>query len=216
MLWWILACGGEGASDAHLYQQGLQSGDCGSIREVDYRDDCFLMTASKRPDDPCGGIQTERMRDDCWFQTAEKRRDAGLCAKAGSFREDCALHLLSSSFGTSVIKGTRPGEHEEAIEKKIVEAGLEITDPRPWSAYYRWVLGGIRPLDRSLCRAVSDPMRQEACLKTGVAAYNDLLNYARDTHVFPCPKGSPLPKLLQYAPDPELDALIAGRTDLCP
>lgn len=216
MLWWILACGGETTSDAHLYQQGLQTGDCSSIAEVDYRDDCFLVTAAKRPDNPCGAIQSERLRSECWFQVAEQRRDASLCARAGEFREDCALHLLSSSFGKSVVKGTRPGEREGEIEKKIQEAGMEITDPRPWSAYYRWVLGGIRPLDRALCRAVTDPMRQEACLNTGLAAYNDLLNYARDTKAFPCPKGSPLPKLLQYAPDPELDALIAGRTDLCP
>jgi hypothetical protein len=174
------------------------------------------MTASKRPEDPCGGIQSERLRGECWFQVAEKGRDASLCKKAGEFREDCALHLLSSSFGTLVVKGTRPGEQEDKIEVKIKEAGLDPTDPRPWSAYYRWVLGGRRPLDRSLCRVVTDPMRQEACLQTGIAAYNDLLNYARDTQTFPCPKGSPLPKLLLYAPDPELDALIAGRTDLCP
>lgn len=216
MFWWILACDGVQHSDARLYQQGLRTGDCAEIREVDYRDDCYAATASMRKEDPCGAIQADRMREECWFHVAERTNDPALCVRAGAFRDDCSLHLLSSDFRSWVPVGTLPGQDEERIEEKIREAGMDPEDPRPWSAYYRWLHGGQRPLDRRLCAAVSNPTRQEACYRTGIAHYNDLLNNARDRHIFPCPKGSALPPSLAYTPDPELDALIAGREDLCP
>ena len=132
-----------------------------------------------------------------------------------SFAEDCALHVLSATFATWVPANARPGDDEAEVERRIAASGLSGTDPRPWSAYYRWILGQQQPLDRGSCASAGTAERRDACTHTGVAVYNDLLNYARDRHTYPC-DGGDLPAALQTAPDPELDALRASRTDLCP
>ena len=101
------------------------------------------------------------------------------------------------------------------MEKKLEGSGLSVDDMRPWSAYYRWVLGQHQPFDRASCSKIAHPMRKEACEKTGLAVYNDLLNNARDRKLIPCPSRAPLPPELVHTPDAELDALIQSREDLC-
>jgi hypothetical protein len=123
--------------------------------------------------------------------------------------------VLSRGFPTWLPRRARPGEHEEEAARRIAAAGLAEDDMRPWSAFYRHVLGSTRPIDRASCDRVTDPARREACRQTGLALYQDLLNMARDRQLYPC-DGGPLPSLLTHTPDPELDALRAGRTDLCP
>ncbi len=201
------------AADRAQFVAGLQTGACETITDPALRDDCHLA-ASKAPAD-CGRIEAEKVRGECWFQIAEKTRDPALCAKATPFVDDCALHVLSQAFPKAIPAGSRPGEHEDAAEALILSSGLAVTDMRPWSAWYRWVLGGMQPLDRAACAGVADPDRREACTHTGVALYQDLLNNARDRGLYPC-DGGPLPPYLQTTPDPELDALRASRTDLCP
>lgn len=200
------------ADDRARYVEGLASGDCAAIRDGALRDDCREATAQAPTD--CEQVGDTTLRGECWFQLAESTADASYCPRAVPFADDCALHVLSRGFATWLPKQVRPGEQEEAAAARIVAAGLAVDDLRPWSAFYRHVLGATRPIDRGACDAVADPARREACKRTGIAMYQDLLNHARDRDLYPC-DGGPLPALLAYAPDPELDAVRAARSDLC-
>jgi hypothetical protein len=226
---WLLGCE-EAPSSIHLYRAGLESGDCGPIPDPWLRDDCYLATASKKSirTNPCDPIVAQELKNECWFVMAEIEKDPALCRKADRFSEDCALHVLSGTLTGLVPKEAMPGDMavEAAWEEQIQKSGMLVSDPRPWSAFYRWVLGQHHPLDRASCSRITEGMRKEACEKTGEALYNDLLNHARDRRLYPCDKvaaGEPpgslksneLPVLLQHTPDPELDALRLSRTDLC-
>lgn len=216
MMLLLLACVGSASGDAAdraRYVAGLASGDCAAIEDPTLRDDCRQATAEAPAD--CEAVVDPTVRGECWFQLAEATSDASYCPRAAPFADDCAMHVLSRGFPTWLPKGVRPGEQEEAAAAHVAAAGLAADDIRPWSAYYRHVLGSTRPLDRAACDAVSDAARREACKRTGVSLYQDLLNHARDRGLYPC-DGAPLPALLAYAPDPELDAVRASRSDLCP
>lgn len=215
-----LLLGGCGAGDeagvASRYAEALRSGRCADAGAPELRDDCRLAHLDAAAAAPCEGFETTRLRDECFFQLAEAREDASLCPKAGAFADDCALHVLSRGFGRGLGAGSRPGEGEEAVAARIVAAGLAADDMRPWSAWYRWVLGGLDPLDRAACEAVADPARREACRNTAVAVFHDRINNARDRRLVDCATGA-LPPLLTHAPDPELDAALRRRwTELCP
>ena len=100
--------------------------------------------------------------------------------------------------------------------------GRAAGDMRPWSAWFRWVLGQQRPLDRGSCLALEGELRQ-ACWNTGRALYQDRLNRARDQGSYPCPaeqsgQRAPLPAALRHGADAELDQLRLEReaADLCP
>lgn len=209
----VVGCG----SDVQRYQAGLRSGDCGGIRDVRLKGDCLLAAAERQAAEPsaeglCAQIVDSTLRGECWFQLAERRDDPALCPQATPFADDCALHLLSRSF--AALKVTQPAEAEAEVEVRIQRTGLALDDMRPWSAWYRHVLGRQQPLDRASCAQVQAPDRQEACRMTGLALYHDRLNFARDRRIYPC-DGGPLPSVLLYTPDPELDAARSSRSDLC-
>ena len=208
---WFLACVDDPVTQ---YRDALRDGRCDAVADDALRDDCWVAMAGEGTGDTCAQVTDTTLRGECWFRLAEARSDAALCPQAVPFAEDCALHVLSRGFATGVPRGLRPGRGEDDAAARIVASGLAVTDMRPWSAWYRWVLGQNHPLDRAACLDVVDPDRREACLHTALALYGDLLNNARDRGTYPC-DGSPLPAVLQYTPDPELDALRAGRTDLC-
>lgn len=208
----LIACASDPGADRARFVAGLASGDCSGIADAALADECREATA-KSPGD-CAAVGNATLRGECWFQLAEATNDASLCPNAVPFADDCALHVLSRELPTWLPKGARPGAHEEEAARRIVAAGLAVDDMRPWSAYYRHVLGGMRPLDRASCDAAPDAARREACARTGLSLYQDLLNMARDRRLYPC-DGGPLPSFLAHAPDPELDALRAARTDLC-
>lgn len=205
-----------GAGAAQRYAEALRTGACAEAGAPELRDDCRLAHLDAAAAEPCAGFETERLRDECFFQLAEARKDAALCPRAGAFADDCALHVLSRGFGAWVGPGTRPGDREEEVAAHIAAAGLAGDDMRPWSAWYRWVLGGLDPLDRAACDAVAEPARREACRATAVAVFHDRLNNARDRRLVDCATGA-LPPLLAHTPDPELDAALRRRwTELCP
>lgn len=207
----LAGCAGAPA-DRQAYLEGLRTGACATIENATWRDDCWIARVEREGVDHCAAVTDPTQRGECVFQLAEKTGDASLCPGAAPFADDCALHVLSRGFAS--LGATLPGAGEAAVSARIAAAGLAPDDPRPWSAWYRWVLGAQRPLDRGTCAAVADPMRREACLRTGVALYQDRLNRARDTGTYPCDGGA-LPPELQHAPDPELDGVRAARTDLC-
>lgn len=197
------ACGPTPAEERAAWREGR----CEGISDARLHDDCLLWKGS------CEGIGAERPRGECWFRVAEASDDVSLCPKAGVFRDQCALHLISGAFMESFPKAA-PGVDEEAVAALVASAGFADDDMRPWSAWYRHALGKP-PLDRGRCDAVADPGRREACRQTGLALYNDRLNQARDRHLYPC-DGGPLPTLLSHVEDPGITSLIAARSDLCP
>jgi hypothetical protein len=201
--------GGCAADEAATYEAALISGACATLKPPKLRDGCALHHLH------CELVEAESIRAECAFRVAERDGDPAGCVAAGGWADDCRLHLWSASFREWSPPSPRPGENETLVAEQLPRFGLAPSDPRPWSAWYRWVHGHTRPLDRSACSAVAEPELAEACRQTALAHYGDMLNVARDRGLYPC-DGGPLPGFLEYRSDPEIDALRAARTDLCP
>lgn len=196
---------------------------CQELRATVLREDCVTAAAEALATDRgeraaalCEALDPGPGRDECHFVVAEGTGDAARCARAGAFADDCRLHRLSVDLPALVPPPQGPGDFEPALAAALGRYGLDPTDPRPWSAAYRHVLDRSLPLDRGRCAAVADPARAEACRHTAVALLHDRLNAARSSRTFPC-DGGPMPALLRYEPDPELDAAVTARRerDLC-
>ncbi len=198
---WILAACGRSDAEATL------EGQCEEIRDNATRNACMATRGS------CDSL-VGAAHDECIFRAAEAAGDAKMCRDAGAFADDCRLHLFSAGFARWAPSDPTAGRDEAMVEPHILDAGLAVDDPRPWSAWYRHVLSARRPIDRAGCTAIPLELRREACLHTGIALYNDLLNMARDKKLYPCDGGA-LPEVLTTTPDPELDAVRAARKDLC-
>lgn len=216
-------CGGlpvDDAADRARYSDALRTGECASVHDVALADDCWIAAASRRPGRSadlatrtalCARVITDRDRGECYFAVAELYGAPQLCPQAVPFADDCALHVVSMRFARASTLT------EEYATTQITTAGLKADDPRPWSAYFREVLGREQPLDRTLCSSQSPPL-QEACRQTGLALFEDRLNQARDHRQFTCVGSKaqpPWPERVAWAPDPELDAVFTARSDLC-
>ncbi len=229
-------CGGAEPIDPVGYAEALRAvstdpsagaSACAALVRAAERGDCIVAAAealaatdtdaAQALCDSLVGDELGLYRDECGFQVAERSGDPERCATAGRFADDCRLHQLSSALGGAIPRGAAPGGFESQLAPQLAQWGFAEDDLRPWSAAYRWVLGGQRPLDLGSCAAVARPELAEACVRTGLAHYEDVLNHARDTGSFPC-DGSALTGRLAHMPHPELDALIERRRqeDLCP
>jgi hypothetical protein len=213
----------------HAYAAALRSGDpaaCRALEDPTLRADCLLAVvegqARAEPEATaalCEEVPEGTWRDECWFQLAERSDQPEHCARAGLFADDCRLHALSSRL-PRLLKASAPGEFEQALAPELVDLGFAAEDLRPWSAAYRHALGRQRPLDRGSC-AAAPPLGGldllTVCRQTALVLLNDRLNRARDSRRVPC-DGGPLPPELAFAPDPDLEALLAERKarDLCP
>lgn len=164
----------------------------------------------------CDALPAGTWRDECRFQRAERTGDLAGCAEAGAFADDCRLHVWSQGLHRLWPRGTPVPDGVAAARAALGAAGIDPADDRFWSATFRHVLLASRPFDRRVCDATGDERLADVCRRTGVAVYHDLLNHERDFGAFPC-DGAPLPERLAYAPDPEIDEVIARRraADLC-
>ena len=183
-------------------------------------DDCWVAAASKRPESAaseaeraalCANVRAPRQVGECYFSVAELMGAPALCREAAPFADDCALHVVSIAFARS------EAPTEAFAAEQIQRAGLSPADPRPWSAYFREVLGRVRPLDRSACGQVA-PDHREACEQTTISLFSDRLNQARDRRQFTCVEGAPQPPwpdLVAFQPDAVFEQVMAARVDLC-
>ena len=204
-----------GAPSPQAYRDALSSGACDTLTDPSLRDDCWLAHLDPTAPEPCVRLTTQKLVDECHFEVAERTGDLSYCREAGAFADDCGIHLLAASFPKWVPADALPGAYETVVEGHARAAGFADTDPRPWTAYYRWLLGNQHPMDRATCDVLPDPNRRDLCRQAGIALYHDLLNVARDRGVYPCDE-APLPDFLQYAPDPALDmARRRRRPELC-
>lgn len=209
MSWGVVIFVACASDHATAYESALRTGECTALADARLRDACAVVHVQ------CGLAEAETARAECAFRRAERTGDAAGCAEAGAWADDCRLHLWAASFEGWSPEAPRAGTDDALVVDHLPAFGFTAGDPRPWSAWYRWVHGHTRPLDRAACAAVLDPEHAEACRQTALAHYGDMLNVARDRKLYPC-DGAPLPPFLQYTPDPEIDALRARRTDLCP
>ncbi len=231
MLILLLSCA-RPVDDARAYPEALAAvarepsraaSLCAPITRAELEQDCVLAGAEAlAKTDPtgaltlCAGLPEGVGRDECAFQVAERSADPSRCAEAGRFADDCRLHLWSRGLRELIPAGALPGDLEAKAAEELARYGLDAEDPRPWSAFYRDLLGRRTPLDRAACQQAPAGFQREACAQTGLQLYNDRLNMARDRHLVRCDQPE-LPALLQTTPDPELDALRARRwSELCP
>jgi hypothetical protein len=155
-------------------------------------------------------------RDECHFQRAERTRSHEACGRAGRFADDCRLHVWAAGMSQRWPAGTPMDAGIASVRTQMSASGIDPTDLRFWSATFRYALLLDPPFDRGRCDTVGEAVLKEACARTGLGVYEDLLNRARDSGTFPC-DGGPLPPPLQYARDAEIDAILARRHahDLC-
>ena len=200
---------------------------CFAVVDPDRLVDCIEQVATRQvATDPegahgtCAKLVDRRPplagRDaECFFRVAEAADRPEWCLRAGDSTFNCQMHVFSRRLATWIPRDAVPGDFEARASARIEAAGLDPYDPRPWSAMYRWVLGGQRPLDRSSCAQAPDALRQEACAATAVAVFHDRLSHARDKGQDLC--AGPLPPSLATTPDPALDAALTERRagDLC-
>ncbi|MCB9778852.1 MAG: hypothetical protein H6742_09835 [Alphaproteobacteria bacterium] len=242
LLCWPAACGtpapGGLSGDVQRYADAVAllpddpraaAAGCDAVVESELHGDCMVQAAAAMaPSDAarasalCTSLDGGLHRDECWFRVAEVRGDSALCGQAGAFADDCRLHVFSHALRALLPPGVSPASAEPLLATAIPGHGFTEDDPRPWSAAFRWVLGGQRPLDPATCDAVAESSRAEACRQTALAVYSDRLNHARDTGRFPCDADpgdlDALPESLRFAEDPALRALLEARRaqDLCP
>jgi hypothetical protein len=227
---WLVACGAGATRERARYVEAMEQvardpgqawSRCMRLRDPALADDCALsaveaLAAGGAEGTPallarCAGLGDPRDRDECAFQVAERRDDPAACAQAGTFADDCRLHLLSQSIPRWLPANSGPADPSvlAALARETRRVGLSENDQRAASALYRALLEHQPVLDRSACRTLASPWR-EACWHTGLAVYEDRLNQARDRGELPCP-GEVLPAALSHSADPELDALLAHR-----
>ncbi len=211
-------CVEDPALDRARYRAALRTGDCATVKDVALSDDCWITAASRRPAGAasqsartglCAHVVTDGDKGECAFAVAELLGTPELCRDAGPFADDCALHVVSAVFARQSTLD------EGEARAQITLAGLAADDPRPWSAYFREVLGRKQPLAPSTCDSAS-PALKEGCRQTARALFDDRLNQARDRRQFTCTDGQPTPPWpFAWEPDPVLDAAFASRGDLC-
>jgi hypothetical protein len=222
----LLACGPSfpDATDRAAYVEALKESDGRAIMAKcedagPLLADCVIKAVEASPRDEHAGSWCDRLsgtsRDECRFQLAERRDDLAACADAGSYADDCRLHVFSRGLPDLWTGDFAAGVG--AVRAKMAEVGIPADDYRFWSAAFRHGLLRTRPFDRSACSAAGDPALVDACRHTALAVYQDLLNHERDFGHFPC-DGGPLPASVAYVPDPDIDAILADRRprDLCP
>ncbi len=216
----LVACG-DPAADRARYVAALTSGDCATVTTPTLQADCWTALAARKPEAAptldqkrahCAQIDDENARGECLFVLAEANTALDVCKEAGPYADDCALHLVSRAFAAE----KHPSE--EFAAAAIATAGLAADDPRPWSAYFREVLGREQPLDRARCVLAGTPARVEACRQTALGLFADRLNQARDRRQFTCVDGvpkPPWPARVAWVADPDLNGAFTARTDLC-
>lgn len=121
----LLAC----KSDRQRHQAALvagPSGDCSGIDDATTQGDCLAWKAKKQAEDhdlagayaSCEAVLDETWRAECWFMVSDALRAEGetaktLCAKAGTFEEECRGHAIRRRLMDTLA---HEGQELEALE----------------------------------------------------------------------------------------------------
>ena len=163
-------------------------GRCGLIGDPTVAGECVLVVVQRMaeqgkspPEDGCSLVTEQPWANECWFLAAEhwgKRGDteraAALCAKAGTFSEDCAQHLWQDDMYALVRRqGSRVLPKRLARAQQIhdqwapVMAGTSDFSPRYWRRFYEVAFEPDRPLDVAICEELPPQHRQLCRLGAG-------------------------------------------------
>lgn len=151
--------------------------------------------------------------EECWFLLGEHARDPSACANAGSLADDCRMHVFSDRLNNDLNRDASFGGVEATLEPWVVWAGLNPSDPRPWSALYRQLHARTPTLDPANCAVIADPDLQASCRNTAVAVFHDRLNRARDRGAELCTGALPFPVVMDASLQAELD--LRREQELC-
>lgn len=194
---------------------------CGALRTPALQEDCILAGVERLTGTDieaaaalCVGLPTGRGKDECGFLLAERTGEAGRCAQAGRFILDCRMHLLQRSVSRAQLPAD-PAQAEGAAAALLEATGFSADDEHAWTLLYRDTLSRQVALDLSRCDATP---RAALCRRAGGGLFHDRLNFARDTTVLSetwCGDRVGL-AVLDHVPDPDIDAILAQRTDICP
>lgn len=191
---------------------------CKKLQDPQLNQDCILAVAPQMAKTNLSAAKTACMEiessEECFFRLAEKTKDSVLCKKAGARETDCRLHVFSFGIRDWLPKDATGEQMLKAATPHIEQSGLNIQDPRVWTALWRWRLGADKTLDRAICEPLIDT-QQAHCMRAGEGLFHDRLNHFRDIGRAMC-EGD-LPEDLRYTPDTGLNEILEKRraTDLC-
>ena len=135
-------------------------------------------------------------------------------AMSGRFTLDCRMHLLQRAVSKASLPAD-PLQAEEAAAALLTRTGFTADDEHAWTLLYRDTLSRQPVLDLSRCDATP---RAELCRRAGGGLFHDRLNFARDTQALTaswCSEREDV-AVLAHVPDPDIDAILSQRPDICP
>ncbi|MFT5683213.1 MAG: hypothetical protein ACI8RZ_004142 [Myxococcota bacterium] len=194
---------------------------CGALVTPALREDCVLAGVERLVSaDPaaatalCEGLAEGLSRDECGFVLAEKTGEAARCEAAGRFALDCRMHLLQRGVSRADLPPD-PVALEEPALALLGAGGFVHDDEHAWTLLYRDALSRQPALDLTRCDATPRP---PICRRAGGGLFHDRLNFARDTQALTdewCTTRTGI-AVLNHTPDPDIDAILSQRADICP
>lgn len=201
------ACGGQSV-DAQQVEAALRAAQekpaaaaeiCGALPSGRWRAECVLSAverlAAHQPaiaEGLCAQLEEDESGVDaheCWFQLAERSLDVALCVRAGSFVEDCRIHVWTARVPTLTAAQVSEGAPLEPALPGLALAAAEHAfvpdDPRPWTALYRHLHHAAGAPTPGVCAGLPEE-HQQWCSRAGVGVYRDQLQFLRDSNHFPC------------------------------
>ena len=216
--------------------QGLEAdlARCASLGDADLAGDCALVVvgaAGLVAEEGCPRVPEGVWQDECWFVEAEKRRvagqdqsAAGLCLKAGVFRDDCGQHLWQTGVhdlihrrGPEAFPTQLP--RAQALHGRWARLLADQTDlsERFWDKYYGNGFEGQGGVDLSHCDGLPEEHRQR-CRAAGVAFFGrdlgpklDQAGMARAFCELEAPGAEDVGVAFPNRADPDLDAVVRER-----
>lgn len=201
------ACGGQ-AVDAQQVAAVLRAAQdrpdaateiCGALPSGRWRAECVISAverlAAHQPalaEGLCAQLEEDEGGVDaheCWFQLAERSLDVALCVRAGSFVEDCRIHVWTARVpkltSAQVAEGAPLEPALAGLALSATEHGFGPADPRPWTALYRHLHHAAGVPTPGVCDGLPQEHLQW-CTRAGVGVYRDQLQFLRDSNHFPC------------------------------
>lgn len=201
------ACGGQ-AVDGQQVAAAIRAAQdqpaaaaevCGALPRGRWRAECVLSAverlAAHQPaiaEGLCAQLEEDEGGVDaheCWFQLAERSLDVALCVRAGSFVEDCRIHVWTARVPKLTVAQVSEGAPLEpalaGLALAAAEHGFVPDDPRPWTALYRHLHHAEGAPTPGVCAGLP-PEHLQWCTRAGVGVYRDQLQFLRDSNHFPC------------------------------
>ena len=172
---------------------------CAALPAGPHRGDCIVAAVEKlaatRPAEAealclglgdAGGVAAQQ---ECWFQLAERSKDAGICARAGSFADDCRIHVWTAVV-PGLVAALAPRDPWEpatvdTLRTAATDLGFDADDHRVWTVVFRHLHHRSGAPATSACAGVPQQLATW-CAEAALGVYRDQLRFLRDSARFPC------------------------------